>query len=376
MPLPTRKLGGYQVNSIGYGAMGLSVGYGDTGSVEDRLALLDAVYERGCRFWDTSDAYEDNEELLGKWFAKSGKRKDIFLATKFGLADQTRFPNGDPDYVKVAFEASLKKLQTDYIDLYYLHRGDPQVPIEKTIAAMAQLVKEGKVKAIGVSEISASALRRAHAIHPIAALQVEYSPLCLDIEFEKLNLFATAKELGIAIVAYSPLGRGLLTGSFRTAEEVPEGHYAKYIPRFNPDNFPKIVKLGDEFAAIGAKHKATTGQVVLAWLLAQGDNVFVIPGTKKVKYLDENLGAANVKLTKDEIKHLRTLAEEIHKSAPGERYPGDFINLSFIDTPALAEGETVEPVVTSASSSAAPNGSSTWKKSLTKKFRRISKVFN
>ncbi|ETW78095.1 hypothetical protein HETIRDRAFT_388181 [Heterobasidion irregulare TC 32-1] len=373
MSLPTRKLGGKQVNSIGFGAMGLSVGYGETGSIEDRLELLDAVYARGCKFWDTSDAYEDNEELIGKWFAKTGKRKEIFLATKFGLADKTRFPNGDPDYVKVAFEDSLKKLQTDYVDLYYLHRGDPKVPIEKTIAAMAELVKEGKVKAIGVSEISASALRRAHAIHPIAALQVEYSPLCLDVEFEKLNLFATAKELGIAIVAYSPLGRGLLTGSFRKAEDVPEGHYAKYIPRFNADNFPKIVKLADEFAEIGKKHKASSGQVVLAWLLAQGDNVFVIPGTKKVKYLEDNLGAAKVTLTKDEVKQLRTLAEEIHKTAPGERYPGEFNDLSFIDTPALAEGEKVEPVVVA--SSASPSGSS-WKKSISKKFKRISKVFN
>ncbi|THH09712.1 hypothetical protein EW146_g8608 [Bondarzewia mesenterica] len=310
MPFPTRNLGGSQVNSIGFGAMGLSVGYGDTGSVEDRLKHLDAVYEHGCTFWDTSDAYQDNEEILGKWFARSGKRKDIYLATKFGLADPTKFPNGSPEYVKVAFENSLKKLQTDYIDF-----ADPTVPIEKTIAAMAELVKEGKAKSIGVSEISASALRRAHAVHPIAALQVEYSPLALDIESDKINLFKTAKELGIAIVCYSPLGRGLLTGSFRNAADVPDGHYAKYIPRFNPDNFPKIIKLADEFAA--------------------GPNVFVIPGTKKVKYLEDNLGAAKVTLAPEEVAHLRALAEEVHRTAPGERYPGDFNNLSFVDTPPL-----------------------------------------
>ncbi|KAI0313888.1 NADP-dependent oxidoreductase domain-containing protein [Amylostereum chailletii] len=284
MSLPTRKIGTTPVSAIGYGGMGLSICYGVVPSDEERLAFLDSLYERGCTYWDTADVYGDNEDIIGKWFARTGKRKEIFLSTKFGIGDRARVPNGTPEYAVQQIANSLKRLQTDYIDLWYLHRPDPQVPIEKTIGAMAQFVKEGKVKYLGVSEVSAKSLRRAHAVHPISAVQLEYSPSEIGIESEEIGVLKVARELGIAVVAYSPLGRGLLAGQVRKHEDLAANDYRRAIPRFNPENFPNYLQLADALAEIGKAHDATASQVALAWLLAQGDDIIPIPGTKKIKF--------------------------------------------------------------------------------------------
>lgn len=208
----SRKIAESIVPPVSFGAMGLSQFYGPVGSDEERFQVLDAAHQLGCTHWDTSDLYADSEELIGKWFQRTGKRGDIFLASNFGFTDDGI--RGDPEYVKHAAEKSLKTLGVDYIDLYYAHRVDSNVPIEYTVQAMAELVKEGKVKYLGLSECSARSLRRAHAVHPIAAIQVEVSPFCLDIFDPKLDLLRTARELGVKVVCYSPLGRGLLTGRF------------------------------------------------------------------------------------------------------------------------------------------------------------------
>ncbi|EPQ58492.1 Aldo/keto reductase [Gloeophyllum trabeum ATCC 11539] len=285
MSLPTRKIGNDTVSVIGYGAMGIgSVAYGQADSDEERLKLLDALYRSGCTNWDTANIYGDSEELIGKWFSKTGKRKEIFLATKFGLhpRNRTTWSTANPN-------------------LYYLHRADKTVPIEVTVGAMAELVKAGKVKYLGLSEISAATLRRAHAVHPITAIQVEYSPFTLDIKDEKISLLKMAWELGVAVVTYSPLGRGLLTGRYRSPDDFVKDDFRSMILRYSKENFPNILKLVDSLKAIGKHHSAMAGQVAIAPLLAQGEDIIPIPGTKSVKYLKENLGAATVKLTPEEI---------------------------------------------------------------------------
>ncbi|THH00720.1 hypothetical protein EW026_g1867 [Hermanssonia centrifuga] len=318
MSLPTRKIGNTDVTAIGFGAMGLGTisSYGPTTSMEERLALLDAVYESGCTNWDTADVYGECEDVLGTWFKRSGKRNEIFLATKFGFVfRETMGIDGSAEYVKAAFSKSLQRLGVDTIDLYYLHRPDPTVPIEITVGAMAEFVKAGKVKYLGLSECSAQTLRRAHAVHPISALQIEYSPFILDIEDEKVGLLKAARELGVAIVAYSPLGRGLLTGSIKSPGDFPEGDFRGIVPRFSKENFPNILKIVEGLKAIGDRHGATSGQVSLAWLLAQGD-VIPIPGTKKIKYLKENVGALKLKLTEKDVAEIRAIAEAA--DLPGE----------------------------------------------------------
>jgi aryl-alcohol dehydrogenase-like predicted oxidoreductase len=337
MSLPTRKIGDTAVSSIGYGAMGISAAYGKIDSDEERFKVLDAAHAKGCTFWDTADVYADSEELIGNWFKRTGKRKDIFLATKFGCRFETGrlMIDGRPEYVKQAFEKSLSRLAVDYVDLYYLHRADKTVPIEYTIAAMADLVKTGKVKYLGLSECSAATLRRAHAIHPISAIQVEYSPFTLDIEDEKVGLLKAARELGIAIVAYSPLGRGLLTGQFKSPDDFEESDFRRLVPRYSKENFPNILKLAEGLKRIGEKHNATAGQVALAWLLAQGDDIIPIPGTKKIKYLEENLNAAEIQLTPADLDEVRAEAKEADISNGGERYPPGMEELLFADTPEL-----------------------------------------
>ncbi|KZT20178.1 Aldo/keto reductase [Neolentinus lepideus HHB14362 ss-1] len=321
MSLPTRKIGSDSVTAIGYGAMGISAFYGKAASDEERLKFLDELYGTGCTNWDTANAYLDSEELIGKWFKRSGKRKDIFLATKFGFTNQAdRMVNGEPEYAKQCLETSLKRLGTDYVNLYYLHRADPKVPIELTVGAMADMVKQGKVKYLGLSEISADTLRRAHAVHPIAAIQVEYSPFTLDIEDEKVGLLKTARELGVKIVAYSPLGRGLLTGRYKSPDDFEDGDFRKIVPRYSKENFPNILKLADGLKVIGERRGATAGQVALAWLLAQGDDIIPIPGTTKAKYLRENLDASKLKLTQEDIAEVRSLAEN-SDAVRGLRYP-------------------------------------------------------
>jgi len=314
--------------------MGLSIAYGAVGTDDERLKVLDAVYESGCTFWDTADAYGDNEDLIAKWFKKTGKRDEIFLATKFGLGhgEPDRVVKGDPEYVHKAFNKSLSRLGVDYIDLYYLHRADPTIPIEHTVAEMAKLVKAGKVKYLGLSEISASTLRRAHAIHPISAIQVEYSPFTLDIEDETIGLLKTARELGVKIIAYSPLGRGLITGRYKSPDDFEEGDYRKIIPRYSKENFPNILKLADGLKEIGKRYNATAGQVALAWLLAQGKDVIPIPGTTRLPNLKENMGAGKIKLSPEDVEAVREVADKAN-AAQGERYPEAYMNLLFADTP-------------------------------------------
>ncbi|THH00721.1 hypothetical protein EW026_g1866 [Hermanssonia centrifuga] len=335
MSLPTRKIGNTDVAAIGFGTMGLSTAYPPIGTLEERLDFLDALYKSGCTNWDTADVYGDCEDLLGAWFKRSnGKRSEIFLATKFGLVfkeNRNRVVDGSAEHVRAAFDKSLQRLGVDSVDLYYLHRPDPIVPIEVTVGAMAELVNAGKVKYLGLSECSAQTLRRAHAVHPISALQVEYSPFVLDIEDEKIGLIKVARELGVTIVAYSPLGRGLLTGNYKSPDDFPEGDFRLTIPRFSTENFPNILKVVEGLKTIGDRHGATSGQIALAWLLAQGDDVIPIPGTKKVKYLAENLDAFKLKLTKEEIDDIRDIAQ--NADLPGERYPSYLMSVLFGDTP-------------------------------------------
>lgn len=330
----SRMIGHTVVSAIGYGAMGIAGYYGPTPSDEERFKILDAVHTNGCTFWDTADVYADSEVLIGDWFKHSGNRKDIFVATKFGFTgDPNRLINGSPEYVKQACENSLKRLGVSCIDLYYLHRADPTVPIEKTVGAMAELVKAGKVKYIGLSECSSAALRRAHAVHPISALQVEYSPFTLDIEDEKIALLKTARELGVTIVAYSPMGRGLLTGRYKSPDDFAEDDFRRTVPKFSKENFPNILKLADGLKEIGAKHNATAGQICLAWLLGQGNDVIPIPGTTKIKNLEENAAAAKIQLSPAELAQVRS--EAARANAQGNRYGPGMFELLFLDTPEL-----------------------------------------
>ncbi|KAJ7119584.1 NADP-dependent oxidoreductase domain-containing protein [Mycena epipterygia] len=333
MAIRARKIGQALVPEIGFGAMGISGVYGAVESDEERFKVLDAAYAGGSRHWDTSNVYRDSEDLIGKWFKRTGKRSDIFLATKFGVTPDTS--RGDPEYVKEQATRSLSRLGVEYIDLYYQHRVDPNTPIELTVGAMAELVKEGKVKYLGLSECTARDLRRAHAVHPISALQIEYSPFVLDIEDPKVALLETAKELGVTIVAYSPLGRGLLTGRYKSPDDFEDGDFRLEIPKYSKDNFPNILKVVEELKKIGAKHNATSAQVTLAWILAQGPEFVVIPGTKKIKYLEENLGAAGVKLSPDEIAAVRKLAKESEVNVPGNRYSDRHMARVLLDSPEL-----------------------------------------
>lgn len=336
MSSQTRSFGDKTFNAIGYGCMGLSIAYASSvGTDEERLEVLDTVYESGCTFWDTADVYGNNEELIGKWLKKTGKRNEIFLATKFGAGAGTgpnRIIRADPEYVHEAFNKSLSKLGVDHVDLYYLHRADSTVPIEHTVGAMAELVKAGKVKYLGLSEISASTLRRAHAVHPISAIQVEYSPFTLDIEEETIGLLKAARELGVKVVAYSPLGRGLLTGRYKSPDDFEEGDFRKLVPRYSKENFPNILKLADGLKEIGNKYNATAGQISLAWLLAQGEDVIPIPGTTRLSNLKENIDAGKIKLSPEDVKAVREVADKANASQ-GDRYPEAYMKVLFADTP-------------------------------------------
>jgi aryl-alcohol dehydrogenase-like predicted oxidoreductase len=315
-----RTLGpnGPEVSEIGLGCMGMSAFYGATDEAQSR-ATIERALDLGCNFLDTSDMYgpHTNERLVGA--AIAARRDEVFLATKFGiklLRDDdllSRAIDGSPNYVRKACDASLERLGVDHIDLYYQHRVDPNTPIEDTVAAMAELVAAGKVRHIGLSEASAQTIRRAHAVHPITAVQTEYSLWTRDVESE---ILPTLSELGIALVAYSPLGRGFLSGRFTSTEELDEGDYRRYGPRFTGENLKRNLALAERVRELATDRGIAPGQLALAWVLHRGEHIVPIPGTKRVSYLEENLAAAEVELSDEEVERI---AEAI-PTAAGERY--------------------------------------------------------
>ncbi|RKG87925.1 aldo/keto reductase [Corallococcus sp. CA049B] len=320
--METRKLGrqGLTVSALGLGCMGMSDFYAGRDDAESEATLLHAL-DRGITFFDTADAYGPgrNEELVGRVLGPHRQR--VILATKFGLVrdpanPQSRGVNGRPDYVKQACDASLKRLGMDVIDLYYLHRVDPKTPIEDTVGAMAELVKAGKVRFLGLSEVNSETLRRACAVHPITALQSEYSLWSRDPEDGVLQ---TCRELGVGFVPYSPLGRGFLTGQFKRFEDLPEDDYRRHSPRFQGENFQRNLKLVEHIDRLASQKQCTPAQLALAWVLSRGQDVVPIPGTKRRKYLDDNLGAVDVKLTKEDLAAIESIAPP--GVAAGERYP-------------------------------------------------------
>lgn len=324
-----RSLGrnGLRVSALGLGCMGMSEFYGP-GDEGESLRVIERAIEEGVTLLDTADAYGfgANERLVGK--AVRGKRERVAIATKFGIVRDPQHPqerriDGSPQYVRSACEASLQRLGVEVIDLYYQHRVDTNVAIEETVGAMAQLVAEGKVRHIGLSEASAGSIRRANAVHPITALQNEWSLWSRDLE--RNGQLATARDLGIGIVAYSPLGRGFLTGALKSPQDFAPSDFRRNSPRFMGDNFEKNLELVGAVAKIAMRKGCTPGQIALAWVLAQGNDVVPIPGTKHVRYLEENLGALDAVLSsedRDELEHV--FPPDV---ASGARYP----DMSFVN---------------------------------------------
>lgn len=322
--MKTRTLGrnGPEVSAVGLGCMGMSAFYGGRGNEADAIAVIHRALESGVTLLDTADMYgpHTNEVLVGK--AIAGRRKEVFLATKFGIQMDPDDPaargiNGRPEYVIAACDGSLKRLGVDHIDLYYQHRVDPGVPIEDTVGAMSRLVEQGKVRFLGLSEASADTVRRAHAAHPITALQTEYSLWSRDPESN--GVLDTVRELGIGFVPYSPLGRGFLTGAIKSPEDFEADDYRRQSPRFQGENFARNLRLVDQVNVLARDKGITPGQLALAWVLAQGQDLVPIPGTKRIKYLQENLGALEVRLDAEDLARVEAIFPA--DAAAGTRYP-------------------------------------------------------
>lgn len=310
-----RKFGNsdLDVSILGLGCMGMSEWYGPTNDEESIATILEAL-DNGLNFLDTADVYGNghNETLVGKALKK--RRGEAIIATKFGFLPNEAGISGRPDYAKSACEASLRRLGIDCIDLYYLHRIDPEVPVEESVGAMSDLVKEGKVKYIGLSEVSAKSIERAYKIHPITALQTEYSIWVRDIEKEILQ---TCRKLNIAVVPYSPLGRGFLSGKVKDTNQFDQNDFRKKVPLFEEDNFKANLKIVEVLEQIATEKKCTPAQLALAWLFVQGEDIFPIPGTKRRKYLKENIHSLEIKVTDDELTRINVLAEQIKGKRKG-----------------------------------------------------------
>ncbi|MEO1125916.1 MAG: aldo/keto reductase [Cyanobacteria bacterium J06635_15] len=318
--MKTRKLGSeLEVSAIGLGCMGMSEFYSGRDETE-AIATLHHALDLGVTFLDTADMYGPytNEQLVGK--ALKDRRDQAVIATKFGIIRTAEGGfggvNGKPDYVHQACDASLQRLGVDVIDLYYLHRVDPKVPIEETVGAMAELVQQGKVRYLGLSETAPATLRRGHAVHPIAALQTEYSLWSRDPEDD---ILPTVRELGIGFVPYSPLGRGFLSGAIKSLDDLAEDDYRRHSPRFQGENFAKNLAVVEQVNAIAADKGITASQLAIAWLLAKGEDVVPIPGTKRRQYLEENVAAVDIELTPAELERIEAVAPQ--GVAAGDRYP-------------------------------------------------------